>query len=83
MSAGRPKVYSNDVVGKLALAAITNHINTFQGLHRYLTENPEYMASLGLHVLPSRRTLSRRLRLAMPMMGSRNGRPKKGDAHAL
>lgn len=63
---GRPPLYSNDVLTKVYFTMLTKGIKEFKALWRYLKDNPEIREKCGLKQLPSRTTLSRRMRNFSP-----------------
>lgn len=59
---GRPPIYADGVMLKVFLVMTLERIGTYQGLHRFLADEPLLRERLGLSRLPSRRTLGRRLK---------------------
>ena len=63
---GRPPLYAPFMMLKIYLVMMVKMIKTFKALHRYLEQNPHVVEACGLKSIPSRRTLSRRLKSFSP-----------------
>jgi hypothetical protein len=81
-SRGRPRVYADGVMLKVFLLMTLQRIGTYQGLHRYLAEEPRLRERLGLPRLPSRRTLGRRLKSFLREQGDGTAGRREGVRHA-
>lgn len=79
---GRPRVYADGVMLKVFLVMTLQRIGTYQGLHRYLAEEPLLRERLGLPRLPSRRTLGRRLKSFLREQGDGAPGRQEGTRHA-
>ncbi|HEU5394561.1 MAG TPA: hypothetical protein VFV36_07125 [Candidatus Methylomirabilis sp.] len=79
---GRPRVYGDGVMLKVFLLMTLQRIGTYQGLHRYLAEEPLLRERLGLPRLPSRRTLGRRLKSFLREQGDGAAGRRDGARHA-
>ena len=78
---GRPRVYADGVMLKVFLVMTLQRIGTYQGLHRYLAEEPLLRERLGLPSLPSRRTLGRRLKSFLREQGDGAPGRQEGTRH--
>ena len=63
---GRPPIYSNEVLTKVYFVMLSKGIKEFKALWRYLRDNPKVRKKCGSRQLPSRTTLSRRMRNFSP-----------------
>jgi transposase len=63
---GRPATYSEEVMTKVYFVMLSKGIKEFKALWRYLKDNPQVRKKCGLKQLPSRTTLSRRMRNFSP-----------------
>ena len=68
LSRGRPKIYSYLSILKILVVMLMKKIKTFEGIHRFLINSPSIAAECGLGEIPSRRTLSRRLKALSPLV---------------
>lgn len=75
---GRPPLYTPHMMLKVYLVMMVKKIKTYQALHRYLRQNPKLLQACGLRSVPSRRTLSRRLKSFSP--GVADADPRSGQA---
>lgn len=76
---GRPPLYTPRMMLKVYLVMVLKKIKTFQALHRYLEQNPPVLQACDLRSVPSRRTLSRRLKSFSP--GGEKANPGFGQAY--
>jgi hypothetical protein len=58
---GAPKIYSEKVMFKVYLVSLCKKLFARRGLWRYLSANGSIASACGLHKIPDRRTLDRRL----------------------
>lgn len=79
---GRPPVYADGAMLKVFLVMTLHRIGTYQGLHRFLADEPLLRERLGLARLPSRRTLGRRLKSFLREPGNGQAGRRQGVRHA-
>lgn len=76
---GRPPLYTPPVMLTVYVVMALKKLKSFQALHRYLEQNPRVAEACGLRSVPSRRTLSQRLKSFSP--GTQEANPGSGRAY--